>query len=94
MSENKGLKRPLDKPAEVAFLTEEFGIPAIKAAALVSQNPQVAERLAEGEMRRQHARDPLAGDPVPQPPKQDTYPAPAFGSIKPIKVDNDRTGAG
>jgi|GEM_PF-6500313 len=80
--------------AEVEFLTEEFNIPAIKAAALVADSEEGAEELAADEMRRQRAADPLAGKPVPRPQHADENPVPAFESTKPLSVRNNRTGAG
>jgi hypothetical protein len=80
--------------AEVEFLTEEFEIPAIRAAALIADSEESAEELAAYEMRRQRAADPLAGKPVPSPQHADDHPAPAFESTKPLSVRNNRTGAG
>lgn len=82
------------KAEEVAFLTEEFEIPPVKAAELVTENPEQAERLAADEMRRQRHADPLSGAPTPRQEGADTYPNPKFDSIPVAHVDNDRTGAG
>jgi len=88
-------QKPLsDKAEEVAFLTEEFEIPPVKAAELVTENPEQAERLAADEMRRQRHEDPLANSPTPKQDGADVYPNPKFESIPVAHVENDRTGAG
>ena len=91
---NQPHTKPPAKEDDVAFLAEEFEMSPRAAAALVTDNADAAEQLAEAEMRRQRSADRLENAPVPKPDKADDYPVPAFESTKPLPVENDRTGAG
>ena len=82
------------KEDDVAFLADEFEMSPRAAAELVADNSDAVEHLAAAEARRQRDADPLETVPVPKPGKADDYPVPAFESIKPLSVENDRTGAG
>ena len=84
----------MSKTDDIAFLVDEFEMPVPAAAALITDDPATADRLAEAELRRKRKENPLSEVPVPTPERADQYPAPAFESTKPVPVDNQRTGGG
>lgn len=82
------------KERDVQFLTEEFGIPAFKAARLVTGSSDVAEDLLDAELRRQHEVDPLAGVPTPEPPKNEYIADADEDQLKPIVGEHNLRGGG
>ncbi|MFD2648937.1 hypothetical protein ACFSX5_14200 [Devosia albogilva] len=52
----------------VEFLSEEFGVPPEKAADLVTEDSEKAEKLATEQLEREHESDALEDLPVPEDP--------------------------
>lgn len=88
--------RPPKLPAssDVAFLTEEFGIPPFKAAHLVAGPGEQADRLVDLEFQRQHDDDPLADVPTPQPSKHEFVADADEDQLKPVTRHHNMRGAG
>lgn len=59
-----------DKEKDVAFLADEFGLTARRAAALVSGTPEEANALAQAQLEAERNRDPYGDVPVPVSPEE------------------------
>lgn len=88
-------KPDLSEAREIAFLTEQFDIPAIRAAELIAGQTDKAQDLAAAELHRQRAEDSLADVPTPRPAKDDFVADADEDRLKPVlHEENRRIGVG
>jgi hypothetical protein len=82
------------KSGEVQFLSSEFDISPLKAAALVAEDEEEVLRLAAEERERELAEDPLGDYPVPVSPEEHQIPDDGGLQKTVLRRRNDRGRAG
>ena len=58
-----------DKKQEVAFLADEFELPAARAAAVIAESEDEAEVLTAAQLEQDREHDPYGESPVPASPE-------------------------
>jgi hypothetical protein len=63
----------IDKSEDVSFLVDNFGIPAVKAAEVVSDDEAEISELSAAQLRKERERDPFPPEAkVPVSPEEHT----------------------
>jgi hypothetical protein len=84
----------IDKQNEVAFLADNFDLPAARAAKLVADSQEEAERLAAQQLADEASRDPYQDAPVPTSPEEREVPENGGLQKTVLRTDNERGRAG
>lgn len=83
-----------DKKLEVAFLADEFELPAARAAAIIADNEDEAAALTTSQLADERNRNPYEGMPVPDSLDERYIPHEGVMKIPVVKQDSEagRTG--
>lgn len=75
-----------DKKAEIRFLSDRFDASPLRAAELVAADQSEARALAAEILAEQDRRDPLAGQPIPDPRRDPAHLEPRIDDLeKPVR---------
>lgn len=84
----------IDKQKEVAFLADNFELPAARAAKLVDASAEEADRLAAQQLKEEAGRDPYGHAPVPTSPEEHGIPENGGLQKTVLRSENERGRAG